>query len=224
MSRIPQQPNFARMNIAAGGTIHNALIDHRVLRTALRDLTFVIAHADDRERAIEVADESRVTSDTYTVLFTADHLAAIAADVDGLHVTVLDAQRDHQPAATQIKVNAQVVIVLSTEHGRDVFTAATTGDLRAGDMFTAGKFTADSAGREHGLTVYRALTDYNPDSGTIEMHIVTRNWDSASVADRANLTSTSTGGPDWIVYRAVDRAASLARLGLSDVASDTVAA
>jgi hypothetical protein len=204
------------MNIAAGGVIHDALTDHRVLYTTLRDLTFVIAHVDDRQRAITLAEQA--DGRAYTVLFTDEQLAEIRAGNPHQDVDVLDAQRGHEPAARQIKVNGAVEIALTTEYGKVGVSAATADDLHAGDLFLAGKYTEDGTGREHGLTIFRALTDFDPETGTVEKHIVTPYWDDAIAADRANLSSTSTYGPDRVVHRVVDRPAFLAVLGLSDLA------
>jgi hypothetical protein len=215
--------NFNKMFIAAGGALREALAEHRVLTCTWRHLIFVIANTDDRDAALATADahtvEQKGTRPVYTILISDEHLAALKAiGKMVLNMTVLDAQNNHAPADTAIKVNNVRMVNISTEHGPFFSTLATSRDLRAGDVYAGGNYDVDGDGNEGGRILYRALADYNPETGRVEHHIVTRHWNTASAADKANLTGALTGGPDNLVHRIVgNHERVIARLNLDDV-------
>jgi hypothetical protein len=212
-----RRPDFTKMNVAAGGVIYDALTNHRVLRATLRDMTFVIAHADDRADALTAAEQARTHyTRAYTILLTDGHLAGILAGLPRQDVDVLDAQDGHQPAG-KIKVNGETEIVLPTECGFAPVAVALASDLHVGDIFTAGEVATDGSGREYGLVVFRALADFDLKTGAVERHIVTSYWDTASPANRANLSSRFVCGPDQVVHRVTRAQEFLAHLGLREL-------
>lgn len=224
-------PDFNRMNLAAGGTtLHKALADHRVLTSMLDHYMFVIANTADRTAALATADahvaEQEGLRPVYTILLSDEHLTALhrgpvpATSVTLiLNVAVLDAQNNHQPTPTAIKANNAVAVPLDTEHGRMTFILRTSRDLRAGDIYTCGNQAVDGNDTPSGLLLYRALADYDPTTGEVAHHIVTRTWDTASDADKANLTGALTGGPDNLVHRVHHQDRLRERLGLADLAT-----
>lgn len=214
-------PNFQRMNIPAAGTIHTALTaDHRrILRCTLRDLFFVIAHQNDRDEALADAAAQADRTRTYTILLNDSHLRALRGGsmwIRKLNLPVLDARDQHRPV-DHIKVTSARSLPMRTEHGRFRAALATADQLRKGHLFTVGEYTIDGAGRNHGLTLYRALADYDPATGTVERHTVTRYWDIIGPLSRADLTGRTGCGPDHLVYLIDSHAAVLDKLGLADI-------
>jgi hypothetical protein len=197
---MTDQPDFMSMRIAAGGTVHAALTDpQRRILTAVQDkLTFVIAHRADRQVAEAVVDQHDPAT-TYLVLLSSHHLDFIALNErEKLLVRVLDSTG--RPVG-RIKVGSDIGAVLPTEHGPAHVWVTTTLKLHRGDLFTCGDFVVDGAGGVHGLVLYRALSDFDPATGSVERHIVTRHWDDASDEVKADLTSHFTVGPDRMVHR-----------------------
>jgi hypothetical protein len=132
-------PRFDRLNIAAGGTIRDAITSGRVLTSQLDRLFSVIAHHDDAQAARAVADELTARHEgvrrVFVVLFTGAHLDALTDGV-GLNLAVLDAQRDYQIASTAIKVNNRSQVDPLTVYGEFLAEVVTAEDLHAGDIYT----------------------------------------------------------------------------------------
>jgi hypothetical protein len=218
LTRIVRTPDFTRMNFTAGGRVRTALLDERRVLSCMAGyhLIFVVAHADQADAALAHADAERRRHEgirsIYTVLLTDEQLDALAADVD-LNVAVLVAANNHAPARTAIKVHNGQHIELSTEHGRFVGEVTLSGELRTGDFYTAGNQRIGSD--KPGLAVYRARADYDPATGEVQHHLVDPGYTPA--ADER--TGALTNGADEIVFRLMDKAALLAQLDLTDLAT-----
>ncbi len=220
-------PHIRHISIAAAGCLHDALLDRRILTARMRDHRFVIAHTDDRGHALDLADEAAGAGHpAYTVLLTNEHLEYVRthrACHKSLNVEVLDAHREHRPAGFPARLVPSRSMFARTERGLLALYAATAGTLRRGDVFASGEVTFDGAGKSRGLTVYRALTDFRPATGTLTRHIVTGGqWPPQVFSDIADLTSTVTFGPDELVLRlpvtpGAVRDRNLAKLGLTEL-------
>jgi hypothetical protein len=208
-------PRFDRLNIAAGGTIRDAITSGRVLTSQLDRLFSVIAHHDDAQAARAVADELTARHEgvrlVFVVLFTGAHLDALTDGV-GLNLAVLDAQRDYQIASTAIKVDNRSQVEPLTVYGKFLAEVVTAEDLHAGDIYTCG-VPRFGSGRP-GLAVYRAKADYDPDTGEVRHHLVDPGQAPPPDDER---TGALTDGPDVLAFRIVDRAAFLERACLTDL-------
>jgi hypothetical protein len=202
-------PDFTRLKLSTGGTIAAALTEHRVLVAMFYNTFFVIANTTDRSDAIADADnlnnEQEGLRPVFIILLADEHLAALDAGVDHLNVAVLTATRGYRHAATAIKATASTGTNARTAYGTVASTVVTSADLRAGDVYTLGTPTLGSD--VPGWTVYRALADYNPQTGRVEHHIVTDDWKPS------DYHGALTEGPDNIAFRVDDPAEFLARYG-----------
>jgi hypothetical protein len=207
LSHRAQTPDFTRFTIAAGGTIGAAIADHRILDAMFCNIFFVVAHADTRDDTLAHADQLADVHEglrfVYTVLLTDEHLAALTGGAPDLYVPILDAQRQHRAAPTAIKVTTGTGANITTKHGVVACTAATAADVHAGDVYTLGTtgFGEDAAF----FTVYRALADYNPETGRVEHHVVKDGWKPG------DYHGALTDGPNTVVNLVDDPAALLAR-------------
>jgi hypothetical protein len=213
---MPTNMDFSRMNLAAGGRIRDALVDeHRVLDCMTGYfIFFVVAHADDADRARAWADELHTRHeglrDVFTVLLTDAHFAALDADVD-LNVPVLIAADNHAPADTAIKVNNDGFVNLTTEYGKWNTEVTTTRELRAGDVFASGSERLGSGKPEP--AVHRAVADYDPGRGEIRDHLVDPGWRAQPDTEYGALGD----GPNQIVFRIINQAKFYAKLDLVDL-------
>ena len=210
--------NFQNGHIAAGGAITDALAEHRVLTDALGPLFFVIAHADDEERARQTAQELderfEGSRQAYVVLFTDDHLTALAAGVE-LNLAVLNTRNHFRPANTAIKVSNRSAVVLTTELGDYLSEVATARDICAGDIYTCG-VSRLGTDQPRGLAIYRAREDFDPTTGELRHHLVEPGQPAPALGKR---TGALTDGPDQLVHRIVDKAAFLTEHNLTDLAA-----
>lgn len=217
MALIKTKNPFRNTRIAAGGGIWDALTrQHRVLTLDIptKGISFVLAHSDDRARAIKTA-AAMTDLHPYVFLITSEQFDMLLGTTVQ-EIAVLDGRNDLEVAG-YADLLGEVFIPVPTEHGDVVVGAATVADLRKGMLFTTGE-KLDSARRSDRwkLVVFRALTDFDPETGTVERHILTMGWSWANDLDKANLSSMLTGA-DRIINLVTDRGALLDKLELDDI-------
>lgn len=211
--------DFQRGNIATGGTIATALAEHRVLTAMLDRSFFVIGHADDRDRARQVATDLHTEHEgfrfVFLVLFTAEQLDALADGAQiNIAVQVVTRTGRFRTHPTAIKANNLTQVTLDTEHGRYLSEVVTLDTVRAGDLYTCGAYRLGET-TETGLIVYRARTDFDPTTGEILCHIVEDGQPAPADGDRTG----SLDGADTLVHRIVDKTIFLAEHNLTDTAA-----
>lgn len=222
------EPNFQKMTVAAGGTIYSALtgenwrpVGHprtaaehdngarRILIADCGGCQFVIAHADDQDRAMETG--RGLLGPVYAILLDGTQLANVRAAVFEQDVAVYDVKADRR-AQQPVKVRATVAATINTELGRLTVSPVTTRVVRKGMLFTTGV-----VGLKH-LMVFRALADFDPQIGSISRHIVVaEGWDDLSSDERGGLTSNWPCGPDRLIQLAVGRRGVLKQCGMTDI-------
>jgi hypothetical protein len=205
--------SFDTFTLDVGGVVSDALTFDRtrVLRITHGSTAFVIAHTDGREEALALTAREATEHDDpiYTILLTDDHLDLDdGATLDG---DVLDGHNDHQPAG-HIKIFNDALVALPTQYGELGCELALTETIEEGDVFTGGDCD------EHGnYVVHRALSDYDPETGEITVHVLTPDWATLTDQQRAEHTKQITTGPDHLVDVADDTAELLKRLGVEDI-------
>lgn len=149
-------PDFSKITIVAGGTVHHALTAGRMITVFHGGMNLVLAPERHRVEAFAWAADLTEEGPGYTVLFDDETLAAIDRRLRDRRLPVYDADNGDQPAPTQITVTAAPDTVVATEHGSLTVTPILAGSLTDGDVYINGMVDPDGD-----LMLFEAVGGYD---------------------------------------------------------------
>jgi len=206
--------NFERLNLPLGADVYEALEINRVLFSPFEDPygnrgLFVIGR-DVKRMQDELAAVAPFDGETFFILVTDEHLESVDRDSDQYESTaaILD------PAGEQlgeIRVHGGFGPILRTEHGEQDTCVVPAEQIEKGRVFATG----DRRLPDGRLELLRALEDYSPKG--FPVHVLTRTWDTASDADKENLTKEFTPPATQLVFMVAFRGDLLDAIGVKDI-------
>jgi hypothetical protein len=208
--------NFKKLNLSLGADVYKALEINRVLFSPFEapygDRGLFVIGRNVKRMQDELAAVAPFDGETYLILVTDEHLESIDRDSDQYEGTaaILDLAGEQ---LGEIRVNGGFGPILRTEHGEQDTSVVPAEQIEKGRVFATG----DSRLPDGRLELLRALEDYSPKG--FPVHILTRTWDTASDADKEDLTKEFAPPATQLVFMVSFRGNLLDAIGVEDIAT-----